>query len=116
VFVLGAQDGEDVPVAREDIDVEKANTAVADAHGFGGPAVDVFSVEEIFLQLRFGDEIGSFAIELREHTDHAGVGLLGGFSFPVQLQSGDHLLIPIIHKVLLPKKVRRALQRTTATG
>jgi hypothetical protein len=33
---------------------------------------------------------------------------LGRFSFPIELQSGDHSLIPIIHKSSPFKKVRRA--------
>jgi hypothetical protein len=98
VFVLSAQDRENVPIAHQDVDIEKANTAVADAHGFGRPVVDVFSVQEIVLEFGFGDQIRGFAIELGEHTNRASVSFLGGFSFPVQLQSSEHLLIPVIHK------------------
>lgn len=116
VFVLSAQDGEDVPIAFEDVDVEEANAAVADAHGFGGPAVDVFAMQEVLLELGFGDEIGSFVIEFTEHTDRAGVSFLSGFSFPIELQSSDHLLIPIIHKSSPSKKVRRALLRMPPMG
>ena len=32
---LGAQDRENVPIAGQNVDVEKANAAVADAHGLG---------------------------------------------------------------------------------
>ena len=103
MFVLGPQDRQDVPVARQHVDVEKTNAAVADAHRLGRPAVDVFAMEEVFLELDFGDEIGRFLVELREHTDRAGVGFLGGFSFPIELQDGNHPWIPIVHKVLLPK-------------
>ena len=60
MFVLGAQDREDVPIAGENVDVEEANAAVADAHRLGRPAVDVFAMEEVLLELDFGDEIGSF--------------------------------------------------------
>jgi len=85
------------------MDVEKTNTAVTDTHGLGRPAVDVFAMEEVLLELGFGDEIGRFLVKLRKHTDRAGVGFLGGFSFPIELQDGDHPWIPIVHKVLLLK-------------
>ena len=86
MFVLGAQDREDVPIAGQDVDVEEANAAVADAHGLGRPAVDVFAVQEVLLELGLRDQIGGFVVELREHADRAGVGFLGGFSFPIELQ------------------------------
>ena len=101
VFVLSPQDREDVPIAHQNVDVKKANPAVADAHGLGRPAVDVFSMEKVVLQLRFRDKIGSLVIELREHTNCAGVGFLSGFSFPIELQHCHHALIPIVHKILL---------------
>jgi hypothetical protein len=82
----------------------------------GDHAADVFSVEEILLEFGFRDEIGGFAIELREHTDHAGVGFLGRFSFPVKLQHREHALIPIVHKSSPSKKDKKALLRTTAMG
>ena len=82
----------------ENVDVEEANPAVTDAHGLGRPAVDVFSVEEVFLELGFRNQIRGFIVELREHAHRAGVGLLSPFSFPIELQSRDHALIPIVHK------------------
>jgi hypothetical protein len=104
VFVLGAQDGEDAPIAFEDINIEKANAAVADAQGLGSPAVDVFALQEVLLEFGIGDEIGSFVVELTEQTDRAGVGFLSGFSFPIELQSRHHALIPIVHKYSPSKK------------
>jgi hypothetical protein len=44
-----------------------------------------------------------------EHTDRAGVGFLSGISFAIQLQSGNHALIPVVHKGSPSKKDRRAL-------
>ena len=98
VFVLGAQDRKDVPIALQDIDIIKANAAVADAHRLGRPVIDVFTLEEVLLEFGFRNQIRSFVIELREHADRAGVGLLGSFSFPIELQSANHTLIPIVHK------------------
>ena len=111
VFVLGAQDREDMPIAGEHVDVEEANTAVADTHGFGRPAVDVFAMEKVLLQFGFGDEIGSFVVEFREHADRAGVGFLSRFSFPIELQSRNHAFIPIVHKNSPSVKDRRALSK-----
>jgi hypothetical protein len=73
-------------------------------------------MEKVLLEIDFGDEIRSLVIELREHTHCAGVGFLGGFSFPIELQSSDHALIPIVHKSSPSEKDRRALLRTTAMG
>jgi len=36
-FGLGTEDSEDVPIALEDVFVEEANAAIADAHRIGGP-------------------------------------------------------------------------------
>jgi hypothetical protein len=98
------------------VEVEEADAAVADAQGFRRPAVDVFAVQEVLLEFGLRDEIGGFVVELTEHTDRASVGFLSGFSFPVELQSGNHALIPIVHKNSPSKKDRRALLRTTVVG
>jgi hypothetical protein len=54
-------------------------------------------------------------IELRKHSDRAGVGFLSGFSFPVELQRRHHALIPIVHKSSPSKKDRRALSNNAVT-
>ena len=87
-----------MPVARQYMDIEKTNAAVTDAHRLGRPAVDVFTLEEVLLELGFGDQIGGFVIILREHPHRASVGFLGGLSFSIELQDGDHPWIPIVHK------------------
>ena len=78
--------------------------------------IDVFSLEEVLLEFGFGDQIGRFVVKLAEHTHRAGVGLLGGFSFPVELQSSDHSLIPIVHKSSPSKKDRRPLSKNDDGG
>ena len=57
--------------------------------------IDVLSVEEIILELLLVDQIGGFAIELGEHTDGAGIGLLSSFPFAVELKGLDRLVIPL---------------------
>ncbi len=75
--------------------IEEANSAIADPHGIGGPVINVFSVEKIVLEFLLGDQIGGFAIELGQHADGAGVGLLSSFPFAVELKSLDRSVIPL---------------------
>jgi hypothetical protein len=94
-FGLGTEDTEDVPVTLEDVFEEEANAAIADAHGIGGPVIDVLSVEEIILKFLLGDQIRGFAVELGEHANGACVGLLSPFSLAVELKGLDGLVIPL---------------------
>jgi hypothetical protein len=94
-FGLGSEDTEDVPVTLEDVFVEEANAAITDAHGIGGPVIEVLSVEEIVLEFLLGDQIGGFAVELGEHANGACVGLLSPFSFAVELKRLDRSVIPL---------------------
>ena len=73
-------------------------------------------MEEVFWSSGSEIEIGRFVVKLAEHTHRAGVGFLGGFSFPVELQDGDHPLIPIVHKSSPSKKDRRALSKNDDGG
>ena len=84
-----------MPVSLEDVFVEEANAAIADAHGIGGPVIDVLAVEEIVLEFLLGDQIGGFAIELGEHANGAGVGLLSPFPLAIELKSLDRSVIPL---------------------
>jgi hypothetical protein len=94
-FGLGTEDTEDVPVTLEDVFEEEANATIADAHGIRGPVIEVLSVEEIVLEFLFGDQIGGFGVELGEHADGAGVGLLSPFPLAVELKSLDRFVIPL---------------------
>jgi hypothetical protein len=115
MFVLSTQDREDVPITRKHVDIEEANAGVADTQGLWRPAVDVFALQEVLLELGLGDQIRGFVIELAEHPNRARVGSLSGFSFPIELQSGNHALIPIVHKSSPSKKDWRALSNTNVT-
>ena len=94
-FGLGTEDSEDVPVSLEDVFVEEAYAAIADAHGIGGPVINVLAVEEIVLEFLLGDQIGGFAVELGEHANGAGVGLLSPFPLAIELKSLDRFVIPL---------------------
>jgi hypothetical protein len=61
---LRTKEREGVPVAREDVLREESNATVADAHGRGGEAVDVFAVQEVTLTLLFRDAVGGFVVAL----------------------------------------------------
>jgi hypothetical protein len=92
---LGSEDSEDVPIALEDVFIAEAYAAIADAHGIGRPVIDVFAVEEVVLEFLLGDQVGGFAIELGEHANGAGVGLLSPFPFAIELKSLDRSVIPL---------------------
>ena len=94
-FVLGSEDSEDVPITLEDVFVEEANAAIADAHGIGGPPIDVLPMEEVFLEFLFTNEIGCFAVELGEHADGTDIGLLCPFPFAIELKGLDRFVIPL---------------------
>ncbi len=94
-FGLGSEDSEDVPVSLEDVFVEEAYPAIADAHGIGGPVINVLPVEEIVLEFLLSDQIGGFAVELGKHANGAGIGLLSPFSFAIELKGLDRSVIPL---------------------
>jgi hypothetical protein len=54
---LRAQEREGVPIAFEDVLREEAETAVAEAHGSWGEAIDIFPVQEVVLQFLFRDAV-----------------------------------------------------------
>jgi hypothetical protein len=105
-FGLGSKDSENVPVSLEDMFVEEAYPAIADPHGIGGPVIDVLPLEEIVLEFLLGDLIGGFAIELGEHANGAGVGLLSPFSFAIELKSLDRSVIPLCLHDTSPFSIR----------
>ena len=106
-FGLGTKDSEDVPVSLEDVFEEEADAAIADAHGIGGPVINVLPVEEIVLEFLFRDQSGGFAVELAEHANGAGVGLLSPFSFSIELKGLDRSVIPLCLHDTSPFSVTR---------
>ena len=63
---LRTEECEGVPVALEDVSREEADATVADTHGRGGEAVDIFAVQEVALQLLCREAVGGLVVELRE--------------------------------------------------
>ena len=63
-------------------------------------------MEEIVLEFLFGDQVGGFAIELDEHANGAGVGLLSPFSLAVELKSLDRFVIPLCLHDTSPFSIR----------
>ncbi len=54
---LGPHEVESLPVARQDGLEEKSDAAGADAHGVRRESIDVFSMQDVLLELGFGDEV-----------------------------------------------------------
>jgi hypothetical protein len=89
---LRTNEREGMPIAFEDVLIEEANPAIAEAHGGGGEVVDIFAVQEVALQLLLGDEVGGFVVELGQQADFSDIGLLSPFAFAAEVESRDHLL------------------------
>ncbi len=88
---------EELPVPLQHLDEVEANPAVADAHGVGGPAIDILAVQEVGFQFRLGDRLGGLvAVELAQHPQCAGVSFLGTLGLAVQRQRVDGLLEPVV--------------------
>lgn len=106
VLGLGSEDAEDVPVPMEDVFVEEFDAAIADTHRFRRPLTDVLAVEEVVLEFLFCDLLGALAVELGEHANGSGVSLLGAFSFAIELEGLDHVLVPVCHHDVSPFEMR----------
>jgi hypothetical protein len=52
-------------------------------------------MEEVVLKLLFGDEIGRLVLEVDEHPQGAGIGLLRALPLAVELKGFDHSLMPL---------------------
>jgi hypothetical protein len=87
-----------MPIAFEDVLIEEADAAVADAHGRWGEAIDIFPVQEIALKLLFREQGGRFAVELSQQAYLTDVGFLRSFAFATELESCNHLLTQWAHE------------------
>jgi hypothetical protein len=61
---LRADEREGRPITLEDMGIEEAEATVAEAHGRGRQAIDVFAVQAGVLQLLCRDTVGGFVVEL----------------------------------------------------
>jgi hypothetical protein len=96
---LRAHERQRRPVALEDVLLEEANPAVADTHGREGEAINIFAVQEVVLQLLFGDTVGGFAVELSQQTDFTDIGCLSPFALAADVESRDHWLMQRGHDI-----------------
>jgi hypothetical protein len=95
---LRTKEREGVPVALEDVLIEESDATVAEAHGSGGEAIDVFAVQEIALEFLFGEQVGGFVVELSQQADFPDIGFLSPFAFATEVESRNHLLLQCGHE------------------
>jgi hypothetical protein len=93
------QERERGPSALEDMLIEEADATIAEAQGRGGQAVDVVAVQEIALQLLFGDAVGGCVGELGQQADCSDIGCLRPFAFAAEVERRDHVLTQWAHKI-----------------
>ena len=89
---LRAQERQGGPVTLQDVLREEADAAGAEAHGRRGEAIDVFPVQEVTLQLLFGNAVGGCMGELGEQADFTNRRFLRPFTLAAELESRDHVL------------------------
>jgi len=96
---LRANERQGVPIALEDVLREEAEAAIAETHGRGGEAVDGFPVQEIALQLWFGDAVGGCVGALGQQADCSDRGCWRPFAFAAAVERRDPLLTQGAHGV-----------------
>ena len=101
-LALCADQIECMPIALQDMEEEEADTAIADPHGVGRPAIAVLAVEEVLLKLGLRDLIWGLVVELAEHAQCAHIGLLRALAETVELQGIDRFLVPFGHHDVSP--------------
>ena len=99
---LCADQIERMPIALQDMEEEEADTAVADPHRVGRPAIAVLAMQEVLLKLGLRDLIGGLVVELAEHAQCAHIGLLRALPETVELQGIDRILVPFGHHDVSP--------------
>src|SRR5262245_50392908 len=96
---LRTEECEGVPVTFEDVLIEEADAAVADAHRCWGEAVDILAVQEVMLEFLFRDAVRGFVVELGQQADFPDIGCLSPFTLAAELQGGNHVLTQWSHKI-----------------
>jgi hypothetical protein len=111
---LRAQEREGVPIAFEAVLIEEADTAVADAHGRWGEAIDIFPVQEVVLQFLFSDAVRGCMGELRKQAYFPDIGFLSPFAFATEVEGRNHVLTQWAHEI--PPFVRRVVRLRRKTS
>ena len=96
---LRANEREGVPIVCEDVLREEAEATVAEAHGRGGEAINVFAVQEGVLQLLFRHPVGGFVVELREQANFPDRGFLRPFALAAEVEGRKHVLTQRGHEI-----------------
>jgi hypothetical protein len=89
---VGAHERQRIPVTLEDVLEEERDATGAEAHRRRGESVNVFPVQEVVLEFRFGEEVWGCAIALSQQADFPDRGVLGTLALATELQCGHHVL------------------------
>jgi hypothetical protein len=89
---LWTNEREGIPLALEDVLIEKADTTVAEVHGRRGQTINIFAVQEVALQLQFRDAVRGFVVKLGQQADFSDIDFLSPFAFATEMERREHLL------------------------
>jgi hypothetical protein len=87
------------PVTLEDVRREEAEAAVAEAHGRGGQAVDVFAVQAIALQLLCGEAVRGCVGARGQQADVSDRGCLRPCACAAEVERRAHVLPQEAHEI-----------------
>jgi hypothetical protein len=96
---LRANERESGPVALEDMWIEEAEAAGAEAHGRGRQAIDIVAVEAVVLQLRFRHAVGRWVEKPGEQVNFADIGCLRPFALATAVERCEHGLTAWGHEI-----------------
>jgi hypothetical protein len=89
---LSANERQRGPVTLQDVLREEADAAIAEAHGRGGEAIDVFPVQERVREFLFRDAVGGCVGALGQQADFPDSGCLRPCALATEVESRNHVL------------------------
>ena len=96
---FGVQIIEGVPFALEHIGEKEFDTALGDAQSGSRPLVLIAPMQEIVLQLFFGNLVGRAVVKINQLAHGAGVALLSAFAHSGKLQGLNRFLVIVFHGI-----------------
>ena len=92
LFVAGTDEQKRWPGALEGILIEEFDAAQGNGAGAAAPFLDVFTVQEIFSQILFGDPAGGLVKVFAQLANSPDIKALGLIAVAFELQIFDHPL------------------------